>query len=85
MAVIQEINVVKKHFFFEGYRVKSREQFQTIIYYEMAYYYVYEFDRYFCLFDRCFYFRCTVITKECLQQYILSGPSVFQEATSNFY
>ena len=32
-----------------------------------------------------FYFSGTVISKECLQRQILSGPPVFQEATSSFY
>ena len=32
-----------------------------------------------------FHFRSTVISEECLQRQILSGPSVFQEATSSFY
>ena len=36
-------------------------------------------------FDRYFYFRSTVVSEECLQRQILSGPSVFQEATSSFY
>ena len=30
------------------------------------------------VFDRYFYFRSTVISEECLQQQILSGPSAFQ-------